>query len=299
MKKILIVLLLLVSLCGCKNNSSIDETKKTTNEETNDEALTIIKGDTIEDLHLFDNIESVIIDVIGSRDEGFKLTFKNSEAQDKFIETIKGINSATYYDANEEPKGCYDEDGNEVFGAPCAELADTHDWLDVAPIVTINYTNGESVKISQWLLTDEDAGLTIDGINGNNEKIVDLEYRNDNFLIAKTVADLVRDKLIYADRKYEVYMYTDFLKVVNYDDEDINIKNTNLIEQSDEELESYWVDYINNKFKIYENDELLDSLPTEGKHTINLEDEKGNTYLAAYSGITTFAEGRYEITIHN
>lgn len=289
MSKIITILLSLLLLSGCSNISDINDNST----ELENEEIPIVEVEsfnTVKELNIFDNIKTVEINVLGHNVYEYSrtLTFKSQEAQTKFIDDIKQIESANI----EAEDGSFVNFGREITDEPDNNWKENirnyyNDTYALKPFsIKLIYNNGNSVEILQCI-TDSSDGIYIEGINGNNQSIKGYYYYNDYNIITDTVANLLKDDIPHA--RYVLasigeYRDCDWLLPLRYEIDDYIITGEPYADYQGE-IKLYFKEYIedNENLEIYENGNLIEEMANDNQeHYYEIHDTNGNVYEIAY-----------------
>lgn len=258
-----------------------------------------IDDSTVGGLNIFEGIKTISIKLSGSNLDSCTLTFDNSYTLNRFVENIDSINDASKYVIEEESE---DTDSK---AAPVTskgkDIADSLEWFDLCPILTIEYDNGEKVTITQEL-ADENGFITIKGTNYYGHDI-NGEYINDKYIIPKTLASLIEDLpyISFKDEDGNITGYR-FLKPTYYKGDGYHIESSlDTIYDNKTDVETLYlfdIRFVNyKKYEIYEDDTRLRAIPTDGEHKIEVRESTGhNKYALVYDAYSEDIEdfGTYE-----
>lgn len=287
----------LLILFGCSNRddgniTNFDNTSSNNNIVETNKDESVDNYTTISELKIFDNIESIqiqLFDYYGNYNKCV-LTFKSKDLENEFIEKMKNIENANIVNND----GSFDaESGRDITDKPDSNYKDNienyyNDNYELKPFtIVINYA-GSSVTIEQ--LDTEADGLYVKGTNSYNQNIKGYYYYNDKNYLTSLLENLLKDDLYYVS-----YVLTsngdysgicEYLHPIKYENDIYIIESTykeNVNKSSGTNLNRYLLDYIeNNNFEIFEDGIKLDKVPIDGFHYLTLYDSKGNEFDLYY-----------------
>lgn len=243
-----------------------------------------IDDSTIGGLNIFDYIESITVVLNGDSNlNECLLVFDNTYTQNKFVENIEAISEASKYSSEES------EDGSTPKKLETnKESSSALEFFNLYPVVSINYENNSTITLTIGI-NGEDGMITISGTNYYGQDI-DGVYVGDEYVISKTIADLIRYEIPYigfSDAEGNLSSVK-FLKPLYYKGDGFHIESNidDIYENKNEEevLYPYDVGIVKlNEYEIYEDDTRLKSLPLDGAHKIELREANShNKYGLVY-----------------